>query len=127
MGSLVGTWRLVSESARDANGQPQPTLFGPMPIGVATFTAAGRMMYVISDGRPDPIDGTRSYASSCGRFSFDGSRLVYHVDRSADPDLLGSAQVRDARFDGNRVFLRPPVGFGGASDVTRELVWERIA
>ena len=129
MDSIIGTWRLVAETAWNSSGQPEPTLLGPMPIGIAVFTATGRIMVSLCDGRPNPIGGPRAFTAACGTYTFDGTRMVYEVEESANPDILprGSTQVRDARFhDGDRLTLRHPVGFGGAPDVTLELTWERI-
>jgi hypothetical protein len=127
MNSILGTWRLVAEDAWDGSGQPRPTLFGLMPLGTITFTWAGRMMCVLADGRPDPIDGQRAFGAYGGAYTFDGTRLEIKVDGAVEPAMVGTVQIRDARFDGHRLLLRPPVGFRGAEDVTREVTWERIA
>ena len=127
MNPLVGVWRLVAENAWSAAGEPRPNLYGPMGMGLLTFTAAGRMMAMLSDGRPGPIDGARAFVSYCGDYTFDGARLVTQVDGASDPVFFSEPQARDARLEGNRLTLRPPVGFRGASDLVRELVWERIS
>ena len=127
MNSLVGVWRLVAENAWSAAGEMRPNLYGPMGMGLLAFTADGRMMAMLSDGRPAPIDGARAFVSYCGDYTFDGARLVTQVDGASDPVFLSEPQVRDARLEGNRLTLRPPVGFRGASDLVRELVWERIS
>jgi hypothetical protein len=127
MDALAGVWRLVAENAWGAAGEPRPGSFGPMGIGLIAFTAAGRMMVVLSDGRAGPIDGRRAFVSYCGEYTFDGARLITRVDGASDPLFLKEPQVRDASLTGNRLTLRPPVGFRGASDLVRELVWERIS
>ena len=127
MNSILGVWRLVTETAWDASGRPQPNLFGLMPAGIITFSWTGRMMCMLSDGRPDPIDGPRAYGFYCGSYTFDGTRLVIEVDGALEPAMVGTSQIRDAHFDGHRLLLRPPIGFRGAEDVTREVTWERIA
>jgi hypothetical protein len=127
MNSIIGTWRLVAETAWDGAGQSKPTILGPLAIGLCTYTAAGRMMAVLSDGRRDPIDGPRAYASYCGTYTFDGSRVVTEVDGASEPSFREAAQIREVRFNGDRIAVRPPVGFRGADDVTREFTWERIA
>ncbi len=125
MDRIVGTWRLVAETATDAAGQAHPGLFGPMAIGLGMFTAEGRMMAVLTDGRPGPVEGARKHVSYCGDYTFDGARLVTVVDGASDSRLLLEPQVRDARFEGGRMILRPPVGFRAAAGVVRELIWER--
>lgn len=103
MNSVIGTWHLVAETATDETGQPRPTLAGPLPLGFITFTAGGRMIVAVSDGRPDPIDGPRGFYSYCGSYTFDGARLITRVDGASDPRLRAAPQVRGAHFDG-----RPP-------------------
>ncbi|HKN28475.1 MAG TPA: lipocalin-like domain-containing protein [Roseiarcus sp.] len=127
MSPLVGVWRLVAENAWSAAGEPRPNLYGPMGMGLLSFTHDGRMMAALSDGRPGPIDGARAFVSYCGAYAFDGARLVTHVDGASDPLFFKEPQVRDARLEGDRLTLRPPAGFRGASDLVRELVWERIS
>jgi Lipocalin-like domain len=127
MSPLVGVWRLVAENAWSAAGEPRPNLYGPMGMGLLAFTAGGRMMAALSDGRPGPIDGRRAFVSYCGDYTFDGARLVTRVDGASDPVFLTEPQVREARLEENRLTLRPPVGFRGARDLVRELVWERIS
>lgn len=125
MKSIIGTWRLIAESAWDETGAPCPPVFGPEPFGLASFNAAGRMMAVLSDGRAGPPP--RAYVSYAGAYVFDGARLVTEVDGASEPRFFETAQVREARFEDGRMILRPPSRRIGAHDVTRELSWERIA
>ncbi len=127
MNPLVGVWRLVAENASSAAGEPRPKRYGPMGIGLITFTAEGRMMAVLSDGRPGPIDGARIFLSYCGDYTFDGARLVTHVDGASHEAFLAQPQVREARLEGDSLTLRLPIDPLGASDLVRELKWERIA
>lgn len=127
MPSLIGVWRLITEKSSGSAGDPRPKLYGPEGIGLLTFTSGGRMMAVLSDGRPGPIDIARAFVSYCGDYTFDGARLITQVDGASDPIFLREPQVREARLDGDRLSLRPPVGFRGATDLVRELLWERIS
>jgi hypothetical protein len=134
-GSIVGALKWTASSA---HGVAFPKLPGTAPvnrnrpfsalrpIGIVAFTATGRIIASLCDGRPNSIGGPRAFSAFCGTYTFDGTRMVYEVEESANPDYRGSTQVRDARFDGNRLMLRPPMGFRGAPDVTREPTWERI-
>jgi hypothetical protein len=128
MPSLVGTWKLVGAVARDPAGAPLPAPYGGKGIGRVTFTAEGRMMSVVCDGRPELPAGTRrEYNSYCGNYSFDGVRFVTRVDAASDPSRIGGDQVRGVRFEGNRLILSPPPRRQGASEEFREITWERIA
>src|ERR1700730_10778830 len=60
MPSIVGTWKLVDATARDAAGTARPAAYGGHALGRVTFTAHGRMMSVVCDGRPElPVGATR--------------------------------------------------------------------
>ena len=125
MRSIVGTWRLVEAKSHDANGRQLPAPYGGQGLGRVMFNADGRMMAVVCDGRPTLPPGTaRDYSSYCGNYTFDGARLVTRVDAASDPARLGSDQVRDVSFDGERMILRPPPRPSGEH---RVLTWEQIA
>ena len=128
MADIIGTWRLVGAVARDAAGNALAAPFGPLAMGRVVFNADGRMMAVLCDGRPSLPDGTtRDYASYCGNYTFDGSRLVTRVDAASDPARIGTDQVRDVRFEGQHMILRPPPRPGAGGPEQREITWERIA
>ena len=126
--NIVGVWRLASTRATDPDGKPAGVPFGPRGMGLVTFTADGRMMSVLVDGRASLPEGTpRQYSSYCGNYTFDGSTLVTTVDASSDPGRLASQQVRKVRFDGERMILVPPERDDGGVKIHRELIWERIS
>ena len=130
MTGIVGTWRLVHAKATAADGKAQPPPYGDEKgMGRVTFNADGRMMAVLCDGRPALPAGTvREYNSYCGNYTFDGKRLVTKVDASSDPARFGSEQVRDVRFEGRLMVLRPPFrAYGSRPAEQRELFWEKIA
>ena len=128
MPSVVGTWKLMRATSHNPAGAPLPEPLGGNGIGRLTFTADGRMMSVICDGRRElPAGVAREYSSYCGNYTFDGSRLVTRVDAASDPSRIGSDQVRGVRFEGGRMILTPPPRRVGGSEEYRELIWERIA
>jgi hypothetical protein len=47
MPSIVGTWKLLHATARDAAGAAHPSPYGGKALGRVTFTADGRMMSVV--------------------------------------------------------------------------------
>ena len=127
MPSIVGHWRLVATQARDDSGALLDPPLGPIPLGIVTLTAEGRMLAVLSDGRPTlPPGARREYRSYIGQYSFDGTTLSTKVDGADDPAWLGSDQVRAARFESGRLILRPPPRIVAGRQVHRELVWERL-
>ena len=131
MQDLVGVWRLVDITNKDMDGKLLPSSYGPLKMGLITFTEHNRMMVVICDGRVHLPEGmaTREYTSYAGTYRFDGKTLVTAVDCSTptNPPRIGTDQVRPARFEGNRVILTaPPVEIDGIVNY-RDLTWEKIA
>src|SRR6266849_7444290 len=97
-------------------------------MGRLTLNADGRMMAVTCDGRLElPAGTSRAYSSYCGNYTFDGARLITRVDAASDPARIGSDQVREVSFDGDRMILRPPPRQGEIGEEYREITWERIA
>jgi len=128
MPSIIGTWKLVGATARDASGAALPTPYAGNGIGRLTLTAQGRMMSVVCDGRPELPAGTRrEYSSYCGNYSFDGEQLVTRVDAASDPSRIGSDQVRGVRFEAGCMILVPPPRQTAAGEEHREIAWERLA
>jgi len=128
MTTVFGTWRLVRAIARDGDGKELPPPYSGHGMGRVMLSAEGRMMAVVCDGRREiPDGGKREYSSYCGNYTFDGDQLITHVDAASDPSRIGSDQVRDVRFEGGLMVLRPPPrAYGGAVE-QRELFWEKIA
>jgi hypothetical protein len=62
--ALVGTWKVVGATSRDANGKSLPQPYGPKGMGLVTLNAEGRMMAVLCDGRAELPEGTRRDYSS---------------------------------------------------------------
>jgi hypothetical protein len=128
MPSIIGTWKLLHATARDSAGTARPAPYGGKAIGRVTFTADGRMMSVVCDGRKElPAGVRREYSSYCGNYTYDGEKLVTRVDAASDPSRIGSDQVRGVRFEGERMVLIPPPRRTGEIEEHREITWERIA
>ena len=117
---IIGSWRLVATHAVDDHGRPMPAPYGPQPQGIVVFSADGRMMAVLCDGRARLPAGEiiREFSSYCGNFTFDGEQLVTLVDASSNPGWVGGEQVRAVRFAGECLMLK---------NGNRSLVWERLA
>lgn len=128
MASIVGTWKMVGAAARDRDGKKLPAPYGGKGMGRVAFTADGRMMAVTCDARTElPPGASRAYSSYCGNYTFDGTRLVTRVDAASDPARIGSDQVREVSFEGDRMILRPPPRQTEAGEEYREISWVRIS
>jgi hypothetical protein len=127
--SEIGVWRLVEARARDAEGRPVPSQFGPTPLGVVTFDGR-RMIAALGDARDEvpEEERPRQYNSYAGPYSFDGATLVTRVDCASSPDRMGTDQVRGVRFEegGRRMVLTPPPRMIRGVMHHPELVWERM-
>lgn len=120
---ICGTWRLVSATAVDRDGQPMPPPYGPSPMGRLILSPAGRMMVVICDGRTSIPEGEkRGYSSYCGNFRIEGDSLMTRVDAAALAERIGGQQVRAFAFRNGHLVLVPPRRPNGEQ---RELVWQR--
>ncbi len=126
MKDVAGVWRLVKTAAVDPQGKPLPQPYGPKPMGTLTLSSDGRLMAVLCDGRAE-LDGAREYNSYCGNYKFDGKTLTTHVDAASTTARMGTDQVRQVRFEGPHMILRPPLQtLAGGTEQQRELTWERI-
>lgn len=126
---LVGTWALHRGTCTADDGTPRPAPYGPMGMGRVSFSADGHMIAVVCDCRPDlPAGATREYNSYCGTYTFDGRRLVTKVFANSDPSRLSADQVRDIRFEGEYLVMRPPAHVvPGKASEQREVWWKKIA
>jgi hypothetical protein len=137
--ALVGAWRLVSWENRAADGQVTHPM-GTDAIGYVLYTAVGRFSVTISrPGRAgfaagDLLGGTteekaravEGFVAYAGRFSFDGDRVIHHVELSLFPNWVGSDQERWVELAENRLILSAsPLLLAGKLQVPR-LVWERV-
>jgi hypothetical protein len=123
--SLIGVWKLIEARAFDEAGSELPSPLGPQPMGVAIF-GAGRSMAMACDGSARlPTAAKRAFAAYCGAYTFDGTKLVTHVDGASGPDLLDD-QVRQIRFDTPTRMTVIPVSRLFDRRAGLELVWERV-
>lgn len=132
MSNIIGTWRLVATRAWDDDDNELPAPYGPMPRGVVAFEDNHQMMCVLADGRAevpvtDPAGVSREYVSYMGRYTYAGNVLRTRVEGSTDASRVGGDQVREVRFDGERLFLKPPPRPKYGVNEYRELEWERLA
>jgi hypothetical protein len=89
MPSLVGVWKLVEARAFDEAGRDVPSPLGPRPMGVAIIDAE-RIMAMGGDGRAElPPEAKRAFVAYCGKYAFDGSKLVTRVDGASSPEMTG--------------------------------------
>ena len=132
---LIGIWRLVSYETTDANGR-KGTPYGEA-VGRISYDADGNMTGQVM--RPDraPVGAGESQAQDAkaaylGYIAYfgtydvaaDGRSVVHHVQGSLNPAWVGGDQVRQLRFEGERLILSTATSRKGVA-ITHELTWER--
>jgi len=132
---LIGNWRLVSYVIADAQGERG------MPYG----EAVGRLMYdangnmagqvmrpnrarvELGQGNAQQVRAAYlGYIAYFGTYEIaaDGQSVVHHVDGSLNPAWVGGDQVRQMRFEDDRLILTADVR-KNAQTVRHTLTWER--
>jgi hypothetical protein len=115
---LIGTWRLVSFEARDADGRVTYP-WGRDPQGFLTYTADGRMAGQL--GRADRprlavadwlaasdaeiAAAARDYFAYCGTYEVRDGTVVHQVDLSLIPNRIGGELVRSVALNGDTLTL----------------------
>jgi hypothetical protein len=116
-----GTWRLISATAVNADGQPIRDPYGPTPMGRIILSETGRMMVMVCDGRLAMLDGQkRGSQFYAGNFRIEGDRLITTVDAAMMAERIGGEQIRKFEFDGTDLVLYPPRRPDGEQ---RKLTW----
>ena len=139
--SLIGTWRLVSYEAQDAQGKVSNPL-GKNLLGLLCYTKDGFMsMQIMREDRPGhsssdlhislmeemPAAASR-YVAYAGRFSVDeaAATVTHHVQLSSWPTWVGTDQTRTVALRAGRLYLK-----GGLVKISGTLqapqsVWEKV-
>ena len=124
MKSLIGSWQLVSYETTDAAGR-KGRPYGDA-VGRIAYDENGNMTGQVM--RPDRTVETayRGYIAYFGTYEVaaDGRSVVHHVQGSLNPAWVGGDQVRQLRFDGDRLILSTETRKDGVA-VKHELTWER--
>lgn len=136
---LVGTWKLISAVSEDLATSQKTNIYKGTPVGFITYGADGRVMTIVVDSvrkKPAATVATaaeaealfRSMTAYAGTYTVSGARVIHRPDASWNETWTGTDQIRDYKFDGERLLLATapsPDAFTGKMSV-RTLVWERI-
>ena len=137
---FAGNYELVSATRKILDtGQIEDT-FGKKPKGLAMYGTDGHFIILISyDGRPKPqsidkmtdqqrADLHRMMTAYGGTYTFDGSKVVHHIDLSWNEVWAGTTVIREVRRDGDQIIYtaRPaPFASDGKMSVVT-LVWKKL-
>jgi hypothetical protein len=137
---LYGTWRLVSYTQEILSTGERIDVFGKAPRGFLHYSRDGRMYAILVKAeRPKPIDLTKmkdeervelfkTMVAYGGTFTFDGKTVTHHVDISWNENWTGTAQIRNIRLDGRKLYIstnpmpRPEDG----KPIIAVLAWEKV-
>ena len=132
---LIGSWRLVSYETTDPAGR-KGRPYGDA-VGRISYDANGNMTGQVM--RPDraPVEAGESQAQQArgaylGYIAYfgtydvaaDGRSVAHHVQGPLNPAWVGGDQIRQLRFDGERLILSTETRKNGVA-LKHELTWER--
>jgi len=138
---MSGTYRLVSSTRTLVDTGKVIDSFGKDPTGFIMYAEDGRMMVLIVRGdRPKPThedmtdqrraDLFRSMAAYAGRYTFDGKKIVHHIDISWNEILTGKDVVREVEVEkgGQRLIYRSGPGPSPTDGTVSmgKLVWQKV-
>ena len=131
---IVGTWKLVSVAYEDTTTGARTPIYGAHPKGIQIATAEGRWLALMTaEGRGVPnSDDARAQAlktmiAYTGRYRVEDGKVITKVEAAWNEAWVGTEQIREVRFDGDRLLLQsPPMSHPNINDkVVRVIVaWE---
>jgi Lipocalin-like domain len=138
-GPQLGTWRLLSFTARDPSTGEITAPYGLYPTGFLSYTADCRMYEIIVREHrvaPTATDATdaekialfEGLVSYAGTYTIEGSSVSSRVDASWNEAWTGGTQVRQFRIDGSTLYTEsPPTRNPRDGRVTvASLIWTRV-
>lgn len=112
---VVGVWRLLSNEVEIQSTGQKEFPMGKTPTGYATFTAEGRVFFVLTgEGRkPAKTDRERaallgSLVAYTGTYRLEGDKWITRVEVGWNPEWVGTEQTRSFRIDGDRLQVITP-------------------
>jgi lipocalin-like protein len=136
---LIGTWKLVEGVNEDLATGEKTNVYNGVAMGFITYGADGRIMAIVVDsGRKKPAGSVatgpeaealfRTMTAYAGSYTMKEGQIIHHVDASWNETWTGSDQIRNYKFDGDRLSLATapsPNPFTGKMSV-RTFVWEKV-
>jgi hypothetical protein len=137
---LYGTWRLVSNKRMIVATGETMDAFGKVPKGFITYGRDGRMsVLIISDNRPKPTDLAKmtdqerivlfkTMIAYGGTYTYDGKKVVHHIDISWNENWTGTDSEREVKIEGNKLILstHPHTDPIDGKITTAVVTWERV-
>ncbi len=136
---LAGCWDLVECTFTAGDGTPR-TPWGAAPVGVLIVTPSGELSAhggrsgrapfagenPTLDEKQQVFDDYVSYFGRIVRIDDEAGTMVTAVDGAADPDWIGSEQLRYLDVeDDDHIVLRTPLLVLAGSEVIGRMTWTR--
>ncbi len=137
---FLGSWSLVDWFLTEDGGEPFRPL-GPKANGMLIYAPDGYMYAALMRAERqrfagnDPFGGTpeectaamHGFHTYCGRYRFEGDKVIHTVTMSLFPNLIGSEQHRHFKFEkGLLILSTPPLARNGKTGLN-QLTWRRVA
>ena len=132
---IVGTWKLVSVVYEDQATKEHTPVYGEHPKGIQIATPEGRWLALVTaEGRPIPktdeerAQALRTMIAYTGRYRVEDGKVITKVDAAWNEAWVGGEQVRNIRFEGDRLYIEsPPMPHPNLNNKTVRVivVWER--
>jgi hypothetical protein len=115
LGSLVGSWRLLSAGVTMSDSKERIEPYGPNPDGYMILSASGRVMFLFTNANRQPPETDQDRAAlfdsmtaytGCVRINAPG-RFVTTIDLAWNPGFQVE-QVRFFKLEGDRLTIRSP-------------------
>ena len=132
---IVGTWKLVSVVYEDAQTKERTPVLGEHPRGYQIATPEGRWLALMTaEGRAIPkndadrAQALKSMIAYTGRYRVENGQVITKVEAAWNEAWVGGEQVRNIRFEGDRLYIEsPPMPHPNINDKTVRVivVWQR--
>jgi hypothetical protein len=132
---IVGTWTLVSVAYEGVATGKRTPVYGEHPRGIQIATPEGRWLALMTaEGRAIPksdadrAQALKSMIAYTGRYRVDNGQVITKVEAAWNEAWVGGEQVRNIRFEGDRLYIEsPPMPHPNINDKTVRVivVWQR--
>jgi hypothetical protein len=132
---IVGTWTLVSVVYEDTVTREPTPVYGEHPRGIQIATPEGRWLALMTaEGRSTPktdedrAQALKSMIAYTGRYRVENGQVITKVEAAWNEAWVGGEQVRNIRFEGDRLYIEsPPMPHPNINDKTVRVivVWQR--
>jgi len=112
---VQGVWKLVSNEVEIQSTGQKEFPMGQKPTGYVTFTAEGRVFFVLTgegrkpaktDQESDALLG--SLVAYTGTYRLEGDKWITKVEVAWNPEWVGTEQARSFKIDGDRLQVLTP-------------------